>query len=126
MDKNVQQTVHVELTEMTLPTFVNFVTTHVYVVLEAATLNVPLVTMELIGMKENVELFAQPDIGKMMMEILVIDVTEVVSLVPEETTMIVKNHAQKVSIIIMDTVSLLALMVLMKMMPPSQLVNHVT
>lgn len=54
MDKNVQQTVHVEHTEMILPTFVNFVTTHAHAVQEVLILIVPLVTMELTGMKENV------------------------------------------------------------------------
>lgn len=126
MDKNVQQTVHVEHTEMILPTNVNFVTTHAHVVQEVLMLIVPLVTMELTGMKENVHLFAQQDTGKMMMEILVTDVMEVASPVPEETNMIVNNHVQLVFTGMMDTVTLLAQMVLMKTMPPSQLVKIAT
>jgi hypothetical protein len=111
---------------MTLPTNVNFVTIHAYAVLEVVILNVPLVTMELIGMKENVEPFAQLHTGKMMMEILVIDVMEVVSLVPEEPHMIVKNHAQKVFTGISDNVSVLAQIVHMNMTPQLQLVKIVT
>lgn len=126
MDKNVQQTAHVELTEMTPPTFVKNVTTHVNVVVDQLMLIVPLVTMELIGMKENVEQFAQQDTGKILKPILVTDVMEVVKLVPEETIMTVKNHAQKAFIGTMDIVSVLAQMVIMKMTPQSKLVNHVT
>lgn len=62
----------------------------------------------------------------MMMEILVTDVMEVAPPVPEETTMIVNNHAQMVFTGMMDTVTLLAQMVLMKMMQTSQLVKIVT
>lgn len=126
MDKNVQQTAHVELTEMTAPTFVKNVTTHVNVVVDQLMLIVPLVTMELIGMKENVEQSAQQDTGKILKPILVTDVMEVVKLVPEETIMTVKNHAQKAFTGTMDIVSVLAQMVIMKMTPQSKLVNHVT
>lgn len=126
MDKFVQQTVHVEHTEMTIPMFVKNVTTLVNVVQEVVILIVPLVMMELIGMKENVEAFAQQDIGKMKKPILVKDVMEVVLPVPEETIMIVKNHAQKDFTGMMDTVSVPAQKVLMKMTPQSRLVNHVT
>jgi hypothetical protein len=63
MDKNVQQTVHVEHTEMIQLTLVQIVTTHAYAVLEVLIMNVPLVMMVPIGMKENVKLSVQQDIG---------------------------------------------------------------
>lgn len=125
-DKFVQLTAHVEHTEMTLPTHVLIVITHVNAVLEVLILIVNLVTMELIGMKENVELFAQQDTGKMMTEILVIIVTEAVSLVLEEVKLIVKNHAQKAFTGILEHVPVLAQTDIMKMMPTSKLVNHAT
>jgi general stress protein CsbA len=62
----------------------------------------------------------------MMIPILVTDVMEAVSLVPEETIMIVKNHAQTTFIGTMDIVSILAQKVTMKMMQQSKLVNHAT
>lgn len=62
----------------------------------------------------------------MMMEILVTDVMEVAIPVPEEANMIVNNHAQMVFIGMVDTVTLLAQMVNMKMTPTSQLVKIAT
>lgn len=108
-------------------------TTHANAVLDLLILNVPLVTMELTGMKENVEVFAQQDTGKTqqsvklkIVQIPVKDVMDHVLLVPEEPNMIVKNHAQKVFTGIMDSVSVLVQMEHMKMTPQSQLVNHAT
>lgn len=126
MDKIVQQLVHVEHTEMTTPTSAQIVTTHAYVVPDPHIKIVPLVMMELIGMKENVELFAQQDTGKMILQIHVKDVMEVVSLVPEENQIIVKNHAQILFTGMMDTVSIFAQKVLMKTMQQSKLVKNVT
>jgi len=126
MDKNVQQLVHVEHTEMTTRTSVQIVTTHAYVVQDPLIKIVPLVMMELIGMKENVELSAQQDTGRMILQIHVKDVMEVVSLVPEEDLMIARNHAQILFTGMMDNVSIFAQKVLMKTMQQSKLVNHVT
>lgn len=126
MDKIVQQLVHVEHTEMTTRTSAQIVTTHAYVVLDPHIKIVPLVMMVLIGMKENVELFAQQDTGKMILQIHVKDVMEVVSLVPEEKLIIVKNHAQILFTGMMDTVSIFAQKVLMKTMQQSKLVKIVT
>jgi len=126
MDKNVQQTAQLEHTEMTLPTHVQIVTTHACAVLMVLLLDVDVVTRILICMKENVELFAQEEPGQTLIHGLVTIVTEAVSLVPEDPNMIVKNHAQKVFIGIMDSVSLLAHLEPMKMMPISKLVNHAT
>lgn len=94
MDNSVQQNVHVEDMEKILITLVHFVTTHANVVQEEHIMNVPLVMMDLIGMKENVDVFAQQDTGQIQIPILVTDVTEVASLVLDPTKMIVKNHAQ--------------------------------
>jgi len=44
-------------------TLVQIVTTHAYAVLEVLIMNVPLVMMVPIGMKENVKLSVQQDIG---------------------------------------------------------------
>jgi len=89
-------------------------------------MNVPLVMMDLIGMKENVELFVQQD-GMLPKQLtLVKDVMEVVLLVPDPTMMIVKNHAQILFTGMKEHVSILAQKAIMKMMPQSQLVNHVT
>jgi hypothetical protein len=49
--------------EKILITLAHFVTTHANVVLEEHIMNVPLVMMDLIGMKENVEHTAQQDTG---------------------------------------------------------------
>jgi hypothetical protein len=51
---------------------------------------------------------------------------EVVQHVLDPIMMIVKNHAQISFIIMMELVSVLAQKVIMKTMPPSELVNHVT
>lgn len=48
---------------MMLITLVQIVTIHANVVQEQLLMNVPLVMMDLIGMKENVEPFVQQDTG---------------------------------------------------------------
>lgn len=61
-----------------------------------------------------------------MIPILVTDVMEVVSLVPEEMQMTVINHALKAFTITKEHVSMNAQKVTMKMMQQSKLVNHAT